>query len=62
MKKWKPKKAQEGIKFTPINIKDYRYDQEGNIVNNKTRVVNNLDINNLKVFKRRDNGKYYLDK
>lgn len=44
MKKWKPKKAQEGIKFAPINIKDYRYDQEGNIVNNKTGETGTLAI------------------
>ena len=33
---WKPKKAQNGLQFRPINIKDYRYDSEGNIVNNET--------------------------
>lgn len=49
MKKWKPKKAQEGIKFTPINIKDYRYDQEGNIVNNKTGETGTLALPELNV-------------
>lgn len=29
-------KAQQGIKFQPININDYRYDDSGKIVNNKT--------------------------
>lgn len=49
MKKWKPKKAQEGIKFTPINIGDYRYDQQGNIVNNKTGEVGTLAIPEVEV-------------
>lgn len=49
MKKWKPKKAQEGIKFTPINIKDYRYDQEGNIVNNKTGETGTLALSEVRV-------------
>lgn len=49
MKKWKPKKAQEGIKFTPINIGDYRYDQQGNIVNNKTGEVGTLAIPEVRV-------------
>lgn len=34
--KWRPKKAQNGLQFRPINIKNYRYDSEGNIVNNET--------------------------
>lgn len=47
------RKAQQGLKFQPINISDYRYDDTGKIVNNKTGQTGTLASSEVKVTAKR---------